>query len=42
MNEPIMVCWPKAMKYYRREDFMAQMYPKAARFKNFGVKTHKE
>ena len=42
MNEPIMICWPKAMKYYRREDFMREMYPKAARFKNFGVKTHLE
>lgn len=30
------------MKYYRREDFMKDMYPKAARIKRFGTQTHRE
>ncbi len=42
LNDPIMVCWPKAMKYYRREDFMRDMYPKAARVKKFGIESHKD
>ncbi|TNV77967.1 hypothetical protein FGO68_gene5846 [Halteria grandinella] len=40
MNHPISVCWPKAMKYYRREDFMAEIYPQVSRLKKMGTVTH--
>jgi hypothetical protein len=42
MNIPILVCWPKAMKYFRREDFMTVIYPPCAKKKKFGTETHKK
>ncbi len=42
MNIPVMICWPKAMKYFRREDFMIEIYPACARNKKFGTVTHKK
>lgn len=53
INNPIVVCWPKgkqffdflsicvAMKYYRKEDFMSDIYPKAAKKKKFGIVSHR-
>ena len=30
------------MKYFRREDFMKDIYPKIAQRKKFGIVSHKE
>jgi hypothetical protein len=53
INHPIKVCWPKgkhdhnpelflAMKYFRREDFMKDLYPTVSRLKKFGICSHRE
>ncbi|CDW78960.1 UNKNOWN [Stylonychia lemnae] len=40
INAPIVVSWARAMKVYKREDFMKEIYPKIAQRKKFGTLSH--
>ena len=42
INHPIMVSWPKAMKYLKEGDIIKKYYPETARKKYFGIKNFKE